>query len=242
MTYETEEARIRSIYACRDRRGKGALYAWSNADVLLNRYRFQSAAAACLLRAGWNWSNISNLRALDVGCGSGGWLRQLQAWGACTQQLHGIDLLPDRIALARELSPGIDYCVGSGWELPFDNTTMDLVSAHTVLSSILNADARQRLTAEMVRVLAVQGCILIFDFRIGNPRNRDTIGIRRREIRRLFPGFRLYSRSLQLAPPIARRIAPVSPVLTLVLEALCPLLRTHVMYLLRRPLTSEHGE
>ena len=227
-----EEARIRSVYTHRDKSGKKALYAWSNPDVLLNIYRFHSVAAACLQRAGLD--NLSDLRVLDVGCGSGGWLRQLLAWGARAQNLHGIDLLADRIDCARRLAPEIDHRVGSGWQLPFDNAAMNLVTAHTVFSSILNADARQSLAAEMVRVLAPQGCILIFDFRISHPRNRDTIGIRKTEIRRLFPGFQLHSRSLELAPPIARKIVPVAPVVALVLEALCPLIRTHSMHLLQR--------
>lgn len=229
---EDEEARIRSVYSQRDQRGKKALYAWSNPDVLLNVYRFHSEAAAALLRAGLD--DLSSLHVLDVGCGSGGWLRQLLAWGADAQNLHGVDLLPDRIDHARQFAPEIDFRVGSGWQLPFDSSAMNLVTAHTVFSSILNADARRSMAAEMVRVLAPQGCILIFDFRISHPRNRDTIGIRKSEIRRLFPGFQLYSRSLELAPPIARRIVPVAPVVALALEALCPLLRTHSLHLLRR--------
>lgn len=228
---EEEEMRIRSVYAHRDQSGKRTLYAWSNPDVLLNIYRFHSVAAACLHLAGLD--DLSGLRILDVGCGSGGWLRQLQAWGASAQNLHGVDLLPDRIDRARQLAPEIDHRVGSGWQLPFDNAAMGLVTAHTVFSSILNADARQSLAAEMVRVLAPHGRILIFDFRISHPRNRDAIGIRKSEIRRLFPGFQLYSRSLELAPPIARKIVPVAPVAALVLEALCPPLRTHSMHLLQ---------
>jgi SAM-dependent methyltransferase len=227
-----EEARIRSVYAHRDRSGKRALYAWSNPDVLLNVYRRNTVAAACLRRAGLD--DLRGVRVLDVGCGSGGWLRQLAAWGASAENLHGIDLLTDRIACARRLAPEIDHRVGSGWQLPFASVAMNLVTAQTVFSSILSADARQSLAAEMVRVLRPEGSILIFDFRITPPRNRDVIGIRRSEIHRLFPGFNLHSRTLELAPPLARKIAPVSPVLALVLEALCPLLRTHAMYLLQR--------
>jgi ubiquinone/menaquinone biosynthesis C-methylase UbiE len=200
--------------------------------VLLNIYRFHAVAAACLHRAGLD--DLSGLRVLDVGCGSGGWLRQLLAWGASAQNLHGVDLLSDRIDRARRLAPEIDHRVGSGWQLPFDNAAMNLVTAHTVFSSIVNADARQSLAAELVRVLAPQGRILIFDFRISHPRNRDAIGIRKSEIRRLFPGFQLYSRTLELAPPLARRIVPVSPVLAMMLEASCPFLRTHALYFLQR--------
>jgi SAM-dependent methyltransferase len=232
MNYEEEQVRIRATYARRDSGGRRALYNWSHPDVLFRCYRFQSVATACLRRAGWE--DLSNLRALDVGCGRGDWLRQLWAWGARPENLHGIDLLPDRIAAARQLAPGIDYREGGGWQLPFDDATMDLVSAHTVFSSILDENVRLGVAGEMARVLASRGCILIYDFRISHPLNPDTAGIRRPEICRLFPGFRQYSRSMTLAPQIARRFTPVAPLLTLALEALCPLLRTHQMYLLER--------
>ena len=230
--FAEEEKRVRSVYAERDAHGKGNLYAWWKPDVLMNVYRFQAEAAACFHRAGWE--DLSRLRVLDVGCGNGNWLRQLYAWGARPANLHGVDLLPDRIALARQLAPEIDYRVGSGWQLPFEDASLDLVTAHTVFSSILMPGAREQLATEMTRVLSTRGRLLIFDFRISRPGNHDTIGIRQREICRLFQGFQLHTRSLDLAPPLARRIAPVSPVLAMMLEAWCPFLRTHALYLLQR--------
>ncbi len=231
-SYREEEARIRTAYAHRDQSGKRGLYSWWQPDVLLSYYRIQAVTAACLRRAGWN--ELSHLRALDVGCGTGAWLRQLLAWGGRAENLHGVDLLADRIAAARRLAPDVDYRQADGWQLPYANASMDLVSAHTVFSSILNEHARAGVAAEMTRVLDPHGYILIFDFRISHPLNPDTIGIRRREIRRLFPGFRQYAQSLILAPPIARRLAPVAPWLAVVIEALCPLLRTHNVFLLQR--------
>jgi len=225
-----EEERIRSVYGERDASGKGSRYAWWKPDVLLNVYRFQKEAAECLRRAGWE--DLSRLRVLDVGCGSGNWLRQLCTWGARVDNLHGVDLLPDRIERARELSPHIDLRVGSGWQLPFESASMDLVTAHTVFSSVPNGEARQQLAHEMARTLNGNGRILIFDFRVSRPGNRDTVGIGRKEIHRLFPGFQLVSRTLNLAPPLLRTIAPVSAALAVVLEALCPFLRTHAMYFL----------
>jgi SAM-dependent methyltransferase len=231
-SYGEEGARIRAAYARRDETGKRELYSWWQSDVLLNQYRVQSATAACFRRAGWK--ELSRLRALDVGCGSGAWLRQLLAWGGCAENLHGVDLLADRIAAARQLAPEIDYRHADGWQLPFADASMDLVSAHSLFSSILDECARARVAAEMTRVLDPHGYILLFDFRISHPLNPDTIGITRSEIRRLFAGFRQYAQSLILAPPIARRLAPVAPWLAVVIEALCPPLRTHNLLLLQR--------
>lgn len=230
--YREEEARIRAAYAHRDESGKRGLYSWWRPDVLLNQYRVQAVTAAFLRRAGWK--ELSRLRALDVGCGSGAWLRQLLAWGGCAENLHGVDLLADRISAARQLAPGIDYRQADGWQLPFADASMDLISAHTLFSSILNVRARARVAAEMTRVLDPHGYILLFDFRISHPLNPDTSGIRRSEVRRLFLEFRQYGQSLILAPPIARRLAPVAPWLAVMIEALCPPLRTHNLLLLQR--------
>lgn len=230
--YEQEEARIRAAYAHRDATGKRELYSWWQPDALLSQYRKQAVAARYLRRAGWN--DLSQLRTLDVGCGSGAWLRQLLAWGGSPENLHGVDLLADRIATARQLAPCIDYRQADGWRLPFPDASMDLVSAHTVFSSILNEQARRRLAGEMMRVLVPSGCILLFDFRISHPQNPDTIGIRRSEVRSLFPRFRQHGQSLILAPPIARRLVPVAPLLAVAIEALFPLLRSHNLLLLQR--------
>jgi SAM-dependent methyltransferase len=231
-SYKEEEGRIRAAYAHRDKSGKQGLYSWWQADVLLNQYRIQAVTAACLCRAGWK--ELSRLRALDVGCGSGSWLRQLLAWGGRAENLHGVDLLEDRITAARQLAPDIDYRQANGWQLPFADASMDLITAHTLFSSILNEHARARVAAEMTRVLDPHGYILLFDFRISHPLNHNTIGIKRSEIRRLFVGFRQYAQSMILAPPIARRLAPVAPWLAVVIESLCPPLRTHNLFLLQR--------
>ena len=127
---------------------------------------------------------------------------------------------------------GIDFQIASGYEIPFPDSGIDLVSAHTVFSSILDGPHRKALADEIARVLKPNGKVLIYDYRISDPRNPDTVGIRKSEIKRLFPERSIQVRSLTLVPPISRRVAPVSPLLAHVLECLCPFLRTHAFYLL----------
>src|SRR5207253_10917506 len=111
----------------------------------------------------------------DGGCGSGKWLRTLLEWGASAQRLHGVELLHDRIQQAKKISPAaIDFQVSDGWPIPFADRSMDLVCARTVFSSILDSRARSALAAEMRRVVKDGGYILVFDFRVKNPRNPDT--------------------------------------------------------------------
>ncbi|MCG6877655.1 MAG: class I SAM-dependent methyltransferase [Deltaproteobacteria bacterium] len=229
--FTAEESRIKRIYSTRDTSNKPALYAWHREEVLLNAYRLRSVAAALL--SGNHMKDMAGITALDVGCGSGGWLRTLVDWGASPENLHGIDLLGDRIEKAKISAPGIDFRIASGFELPYAEQTMALVSAHTVFSSILDGSARKTLAREMARVLIPTGAVFIYDYRVSHPRNKDTTGIRRPEIQRLFPGFFLQIRSLTLAPPVARRIAPVSPLLAHFLEKVFPFLRTHAIYFLK---------
>jgi len=229
--FKEEENRIITVYSERDRKGKPSLYAWYRQENLLGQYRFRAVAASMLKCNGLH--DLSKIDILDVGCGVGGWLRKLLEWGASPHRLHGVDLLHDRIEKARILGGGIDFQIASGYEIPFSDSSMDLVSAHTVFSSILDASARKALAGEIVRVLRPGGRVLVYDYRVSDPRNPDTVGIRKSEIRRLFPGFSLSLRSLTLAPPIARRIAPVSPLLAHLLESSFPFLRTHLICLLR---------
>jgi 2-polyprenyl-3-methyl-5-hydroxy-6-metoxy-1,4-benzoquinol methylase len=112
-----EEARIRAVYAERDRSGKRALSAAERPENQFWRSRREQIARALLADAGY--SDLSSIEVLDAGCGAGDWLRTLRAWGAAEGKLHGIDLLEDRIGEARAAAPAIDFRVGSGWALPF---------------------------------------------------------------------------------------------------------------------------
>ena len=69
---------------------------------------------------------------------------------------------------------------------------------------------KQAIAREMLRVLKPQGSILWYDFFMDNPRNSNVRGIGRRELASLFPDCRIWLRRVTLAPPLARRIVPVT--------------------------------
>jgi SAM-dependent methyltransferase len=227
-----EAGRIRQRYARRDASGKSHLYAWHRPDVLFTQYRLRAEVARALADAGH--TALSDAQCLDVGCGTGGWLRTLIEWGVQPTRVHGVDLLADRIAQARALTPGADLRVNDDGTLPYEAGSMDLISANMVFSSILDPAERGRLAAQMARVARRDGLVLIYDFRIRHPRNPDTVGIGRREVARLFPGFRHSCRSLTLAPPLQRPVARISPLLAHALESILPVLRSHLLHVLRR--------
>ena len=228
--YAQEAERIRAAYARRDASGKRRLYGCNQPDELLSQYLLRVAVAKALSKAGLD--DLSGIDCLDVGCGTGAWLRLLMEWGADPARLHGTDLLPDRIERGRLVSPQLALSVSDGSLSPFGDGTMDLVSAYTVFSSILDQEARAQLAREMMRVLRPSGFLLIYDFRISDPRNRDTVGIGMPEIRRLFPAMQARCRTVSLAPPLQRPLAKWSPLAAHAVESLFPFLRTHWLCML----------
>ena len=62
-----------------------------------------------------------------------------------------------------------------------------------------------------------------YDFHWNNPRNSDVRKVTRREIAGLFPGCEIRLRRITLAPPLGRRLAPLSPRLYRFFERIRPL-------------------
>lgn len=104
--------------------------------------------------------DLSRVRLLDIGCGGGVLTEEFASLGC---RVTGIDISPESIAVARahaEISGlSIDYRVGSGTNLPFDNESFDAVSCCDVLEHI--GDWKQ-VIAEVARVLMSRG-LFFFD-------------------------------------------------------------------------------
>jgi ubiquinone/menaquinone biosynthesis C-methylase UbiE len=176
---------------------------------------------------------LSGLDALDIGCGAGVALRHLAQLGFDERRLAGVDLLEERIQNARMDLPSADLRVADASQLPFQHASFDLVTAWTVFSSILDDQLARAVATEMARVLKPDGAIGWYDVRVNNPFNPNTRPYTKGDIANLFPGFELHLRSITLAPPIARRLGPLTPVLYPALAAVPPL-RTHYLGLLTR--------
>lgn len=161
---------------------------------------------------------LSGRRILEVGCGQGGVLLEYIGYGASADCLHGCDLLPERIRLARQILPDSSpLVVTNGQYLPYQSRSFDLVMQYTVFSSILSDAIRHELAAEIMRVLRPGGMVLWYDFWL-NPTNPQTRGVRLAEIQRLFPTCQVKAHKITLAPPLARRLVPMSRLLCSVLE------------------------
>ncbi len=177
-----------------------------------------------------NFANLAEKRILDVGCGSGTLLRRFLEYGALPVNLSGIDLMTHRIELARALHPIIDWQVGSAHQLPYPDSSFDLVMSFVLFSSILSEPFRQKIAYEMWRVRKPGGLLLFYDFAYSNPRNPAVRGITRRQVQQLFnrPGARFDFRRITLAPPISRLVAPQAYWLASTLEQL-KIFNTHAI-------------
>jgi SAM-dependent methyltransferase len=87
---EPEVARIRDVYS--HRAAADPRYAWSNPAHRYTLLHLERDLLDALHRHGG--AALASLRILEVGCGSGYWLRQLVQWGASPERIVGIDLLP----------------------------------------------------------------------------------------------------------------------------------------------------
>ena len=212
-----EEARIQAAYA---RRQKGHFrYSWFNPGHVFQKQELERHMLVALAQHGF--ASLDTMKILEIGCGDGYWLREFIKWGAQPQNILGVDLLTDRVAIARQRCPeSVRIECGSATTLGFPDGSFDLVFQSTVFSSVLDPSIRQQIASEMLRVVKPDGALLWYDFYVNNPRNHDVQGMKTREIFRLFPDCRVDFRRITLAPPLARFLAPYSLLTCYLLERL----------------------
>ncbi len=227
-----EQERIRRVYRDWLADARSAAYAWHRPEILDQSAAQMRTVAAMLAQS--VGTDLSGLRVIDVGCGSGTFLRQLVNWGADPALLAGTEYQQARLDLARLRSPaGIRWHLG---DLDFAATaSTDLVIANTVLSSVIDPDARAALAAEMWRVTTPGGWCMVFDFRYNNPRNAQVRRVTRAELHRAWPSRHEQYRTLLLVPPLARRLANLPHVVGELLTTLMPPLRSHFVYMAQKP-------
>jgi SAM-dependent methyltransferase len=227
-----ETARIQQEYARRERELPPDRYSVSEPGARF--LRDSRLAEMDLLLTQGGLLPLGDRHILDVGCGRGDWLLELESRGARRDRLAGIDLIPSRVGEARARLEGADIRTGNATELPWGAGTFEVVVLSTVLSSILDGDMRRAVASEAARVLLPSGAILWYDFFLDNPWNRGVRGVRRREIETLFPGFGVALKTTTLAPPLARWLAPRFPTVAERLAGL-RVFSTHLLGLLAKP-------
>ena len=229
---DVEQARVQAAYGRRDARRDAWLYSYFNRANLFSIQQRERRVLAMLAAHGF--ADLASLRILEVGCGSGFWLRQFIQWGARPERLAGVDLLLSRIVQGRRLCPAaVSLGCHNARQLGFATSSFDLVVASTVFSSILDDGLRAQVAAEILRVMTRGGAVLWYDFFRNNPSNPDVRGVTREEINRLFRGCKVTAERVTLAPPLARRLAGFSLTLCRGLSAI-RVLNTHYLAVIER--------
>lgn len=228
MNDETE--RITRVYAERERRLGPDFYSLLRPGNMYRDQRVQRGVMEAL--RGLGLKHLRDLTVLDVGCGTGDFMRTLVRLGLPPAQVLGVDVQAERLGVARDLSPHLRYELIDGTTLPFPDGSFDMLVQMTVFSSILDMDVQRSLAAEMRRVLRPGGFVLWYDMRVTDPRNRDLVPMTRERIAALFPDSELSLRAHTLLPGLSRRLAPVSWLLCELLEAF-PVLRGHYLGVIR---------
>ncbi|CUS34175.1 class I SAM-dependent methyltransferase [Candidatus Nitrospira nitrificans] len=226
-----EESRIQDVYE-RRRREKGRLYSLWNSGQLFWVQELERALLDLLKENGID--SLEEKGILDIGCGSGYWIREFLELGAMPENLAGIDLLDWRIDAARQACPAkVRFERGNAEQLGFSDQSFDVIMQFTVFSSILDPNIKRKVASEMLRVLRDDGFIIWHDFFFRDPRNSDVRGVTRKEICQLFPRCQVELRRINLALPVARAVAPYSWLLCCLLERL-KVFNTHYLGLIRK--------
>src|SRR5215471_18085103 len=225
-----EEARIRTVYAKRQR--NDARYSWFSPGHLFINQERERCLLALLRRYGFAF--LDTYKILEIGCGTGYWLREFIKWGARPENIAGVDLLSERVAEAKKLCPEtVQIQCESAADLTFPSDTFDLVLQSTVFTSVLDASMKQQMASEMLRVVKGDGLILWYDYYVNNPWNTDVRGVKRQEISQLFPGCFIKLQRITLAPPLVRLLAPYSWLACSLLGKV-PWLCTHYLGVVRK--------
>jgi SAM-dependent methyltransferase len=232
-----EQARIRQAYDRRRTQHLDRESSWTNPYYVHSRQEREREVLACLRGLG---VSLSQARVLEVGCGTGAWLRDFVRWGFSPENLWGIDLLPECAGESRRRCPaGVHVQCQSVTDLAFRDATFDIVLQSMLFTSLLDQQVRHLAARELQRVLGENGLILWYDFYLSNPWNPDVRRVGRAELAALFPDCQIELRRNTLAPPLARRIPARSHLLYNLLVQL-PFLCTHYLAVIRPKRPREH--
>lgn len=129
-------------------------------------------------------SNYSNI--LDLGCGTGTWLRFISEIRGYTEGLTGIDLSQERLKNARGINDNIKYIYGDICKLQFPDIFFDFITAFVSFMFLTNQEDLNKAVSEVARILKKDGLFLFYDILGDKTLSKTTRGFRIGETKILF--------------------------------------------------------
>lgn len=164
------------------------------------KHRLAFGSLLGMMVAATNKAQRKLCRVLDLGCGS----LTLLPPGLNVDFVIGVDLLFDRLRSLHERGDKTPTVNADRHAfLPFPSGAFDAVVMSTMLLSVLAESARVAICPEVARVLAVDGALLWYDFRVRSIGNSATRPIHRAALRRYFSDLSGPVASLTVVPPLA---------------------------------------
>ncbi|HSH68053.1 MAG TPA: class I SAM-dependent methyltransferase [Bacteroidia bacterium] len=176
------------------------------------------------------FSNISELKIIEIGAGHGYNLIYFKYLGLGWNNIYANDILPERGKFLKENLPLATIHTCDAFELGYANY-FDIVFQSTVFTSELNSEKKKALANKMFSMTKKGGIVLWYDFMYDNPNNKKVKGISKSEVSNLFPhAKRIDYYKTTLAPPIGRVVGKLYPVI----NTLCFPLRTHLIAVIEK--------
>lgn len=174
----------------------------------------------------------------DIGCGNGGGLPNFLKLGFRPSGFVGIDIQADRLAIARELYPHVQFVHGDASRMEFPSARFDLVTECTLFATLGDEVLRRKIASEMLRICKPGGWLLLIDWRTPAFLKENYRPLSLRDVRELFhvgDSTELVGiKRGALVPPLGRFLSSHLPALYFPIAALCPFLVGQVVYLLRK--------
>jgi SAM-dependent methyltransferase len=141
------------------------------------------------------FNNPESINVLDIGSGIGLTDHHLSAY---FKNLHGVDVEEGVVKKASEFNPNVKYSLYNSLNLPFGNSSMDMVFAINVMHHV-PPDNWKNFVKEMNRVLKPGGMAAVFEHNPVNPLtrlavsrcefDRDAVLIHKKRLKKKFNSF-----------------------------------------------------
>lgn len=226
MNAKAETDKIRERY---EKRKAGNV---PRSNSVFDQYMKEEREKVYLKYLNKHFGDLSAISLIEIGAGEGGNLEFFHNAGVPYESITAIELLEDRSAALKLRYPKVKVITGDA--SCFDpSEKFDVVFQSTVFTSILDTKFRFELAQKLTYLMKPEGIVLWYDFTFDNPSNPDVKGVSLSEIIKLFPGMKIESEKVTLAPPIGRRIGHLYKAVNF----LFPFLRTHLVACLSFPKT-----